>query len=270
MTLVVVPECVQTEKGLAAGGTHQPHSHLAHMHTDGGTCGWWTLFTAFNLAPIHLLDATQLNAKGLHVGRDHLLWSLKDSWRGRLHCLVLWAPGGVDGRWWWMGYGKLSCGEMRLEIQRGVTLPPQKPIKTFHHWACHCCFHFPQPLSLQVLSLSFQPVGLFPQGTSPFQQVQPLKNKRKEEYRGRNIKGNRKPYGQQAGKKGREPTSSNSPCASSSGWAGRPPLVSICGTFQSLPPPLLEAWKVLHQQIHLPRKKTRLRWVMICWKNVHI
>ena len=90
MALFVVPECVWVEKGFAAAVAHQPHSHvnLAHMHTNGGSWGWWTLFAALNLAPIHLLDAIQLNAKGLHVGRDHLLWSWKGSWRGRLHCLV--------------------------------------------------------------------------------------------------------------------------------------------------------------------------------------
>ena len=43
--------------------------------------------------------------------------------------LVLWAPEGVDGRWWWMGYGKLSCGEVRLKIQRGVTLSPSETHK---------------------------------------------------------------------------------------------------------------------------------------------
>ena len=66
MTLFMVLECVQVEEGFAAGGAHQPHSqvHLVHMHTDGGTWGWWTLSAALNLASIYPLDVPSWMQRG--------------------------------------------------------------------------------------------------------------------------------------------------------------------------------------------------------------
>ena len=280
VTLFVVPECVWVEKGFAAGGTHQPHFqvHLAHMHTDGDTWGWWTLFAALNIAPIHPLDTPKLNAKGLHVGRDCLSWSWKDSWRGRLNCLVcrirdfrscrLLRGQMGDGSWW--GMANFLVGRWGWRYGGVWHCPPQKPIKTLSLWACHCHFHFPQPISLQVLSFSFQPVGLLPQGTSLFQQAQPLKDKRKEKYRGRNIKGNRKPYGWQAEKIERKPTSSNSPHASSSGWAGKPPICIQLWSMSMSSSSFVWGMETSSSADSSAKKRNKgLSWVMICWKKIY-
>ena len=233
MTLFVSPECVWVEKGFAAGGTHQPHSqvHLAHMCTDGGSWGWWTLFEALNLAPIHLLSVPQLNVKGLHVGRVCLLWSWKDSWKGRLHCLVcrignfrscglLKGQMGDSGRWDMMSF---LVGRWGWRYRGGWHFPPSETHKNLP-LSLPLLLPFSQPLSLQVLGLSFQPVGLLPQGTSPFQQVQPLKDKRKQ-IQGYEYIGGTESHmdSRQRKQTERKPTSSNSLHASSSGWAGKSP-----------------------------------------------
>ena len=69
------------------------------------------------------------DAKGVHVPlklggeleRQTPLPGLQDQ---RLQ--ALWTPEGVYGRQWWMGYGELSCREVRLKIWRGVTLLPSE------------------------------------------------------------------------------------------------------------------------------------------------
>ena len=157
----------------------------------------WHLYT-------HLMPPAECEGVAYWQGSPPLKLGAQLERQTPLHVLqdqrlqVLWTPEGADGGWWWMGYGKLSCGEVRLRMWRGVTPLPSEPIKTLCLWACHCYFHLPQPLSFQVLGFHFYHVGLLPQGTGPFQQDQPLKDKRKEKYRGKNIKRNRKPYKKRA------------------------------------------------------------------------
>ena len=84
MTFLVASECIWIEEWFATRGTHQPQPlvHSVHMSTESGTWGWWPLCATFNLASIHPFDTPQLDAKGLHVGSDSLLWSLCWCWRG--------------------------------------------------------------------------------------------------------------------------------------------------------------------------------------------
>ena len=72
MTLLVVPEGVRIEKGLVVEGAHQPHSQVYPLHvcTNGSMGGWWALPATFNLTLVYMLDAPQLNTKGLHVSSN--------------------------------------------------------------------------------------------------------------------------------------------------------------------------------------------------------
>ena len=167
MALLMVLECVWVEKRFAAWGTHQPHPqvHLAYMHTDGGTWGWWTLFAALNLALVHLLWCPPAEYKGVaywqgspplklegQLERQTSLPGLQD-WELQ----VLWTLEGADGRWWWMGYGRFSCEGVRLRIGRNVTLLPSEAHRN------------PLPLNLPLL-LPFFPIPPSP-GAGPLSPI---------------------------------------------------------------------------------------------------
>ena len=66
-----------------------------------------------------------------------------DSWRGRWGTMV-------DGVWQTFLWG----GEAK-DVEGCNTGPLRSPLKTLHLWAYHCCFHLPQPLSLQMLGFHF-------------------------------------------------------------------------------------------------------------------
>ena len=81
---------------------------------------------SLNLAPINPLDAPLAECEGVacwqgspplklvgQLERQTPLPGLQDQ---RLQ--VLWTPEGADGRQWWVGYDKLSFGEVRLKIWR--------------------------------------------------------------------------------------------------------------------------------------------------------
>ena len=161
---------------------------------------------------------------------------LEGSWRGSLFCRI-------------RDFGYITCrllrGQMRIGGGQGMASflgrrwnwgqggacygSPQKPIKTFHLQACHCHFHFSQPFSLQLLGLFFKLAGLLFQAASPFlTDPTPERNKKKEEYRNRNVKWKKKHQLKQKAMwmSGREkkPTSCNNPHASSSGHAGKPSM----------------------------------------------
>ena len=79
----------QDWKRTCCRGTHQPHSQVYPLHvcTNCGSGGWWVLPATFNLTLVYMLDAPQLNMKGLHVGRNlSLYW--RGSRAGGFQCLL--------------------------------------------------------------------------------------------------------------------------------------------------------------------------------------
>ena len=141
-----VPECIQIEKRLAVGGTHQPPKCTLHTCANCGMWGQWTLLAALNPASIYSLDAPQLDMKGLHVGGDCLLRSWKNSWRGSFHCLFcrlrdfgMLPVGSWGARWETVveGVRWAFLEGVKLRMRRGVLwlsseahknlLPPSQP-----------------------------------------------------------------------------------------------------------------------------------------------
>ena len=136
------------------------------MSIDSGMWGWWPLCATFNLALIHPFDVPQLDAKGLHVGRDSLLWSLCWCWRGDFWHLLFFVcyrtrDFGCYPLKLLMGQMGNSCGWGRMMflkwgLDRGTGgvghSSLQKPIKTLHLWPTYCRLNFPKSFCLWPLS----------------------------------------------------------------------------------------------------------------------
>ena len=184
MTLFVVLECVQDWKRICCRRgtpTSLPSAPCAHAHR------WWLVRLMDPLCSPQPGICTPNWCHPSWIQRGCMLAGIASSEAGRTAgeaYSIAWTAGfrdfgscgflrgqmGDAGGW---GMASFLVGRWGGRYWRGVTLlpseahknlPPSEPATT--------ASIFPSPSGLQALSLSFQPVGLLPQGTSSFQQVQ--------------------------------------------------------------------------------------------------
>ena len=182
-----------------------------------------------------------LNMKGLHIGGDGLLWSWKDSWRGRLHCLVcsirdIRSCELLGGGWEMVADGvwQISCGGGAEDKEEYNTLPSEDHRNPLPLNLPLPLPSFPIPQSPSTVPPS-SVCGPPPSWIQPFS-VNPAPERWKK-IQGRTVKRVESHMRRKREREENKLTSNRSPHASSSGWAGNPPLAPNCAECQYPSPP---------------------------------